>query len=354
MSDLLKWYRENARELPWRATRDPWAIWVSEVMLQQTQVGTVLGYYRRFLERFPTVGSLASSSVEEVLGAWSGLGYYRRARLLHEGAKEVVSQGGSVPSDVASLRRISGIGVYTASAIASIAFSVMVPVVDGNVERVLTRLRALSGDPKRAALRRELAEIARTFLVVGAAGEVNQGLMELGAMICRPTNPECGACPLSPSCLALAEGRVEEFPERRVPRKLEKQSRLTVVVRDEEGRELLWKRSEDEEVLPGTWELPWVAVEDLKVAPQELNRKYGGIWVLGRKVGVVRHAVTYRRLTVSVVSGRVCDWEATGDIVEWFREGERDRLPKSSLVEKVLKVFGDPPSPGSLPARPQV
>src|SRR5205823_775886 len=189
---LRRWYRAAARDLPWRRTRDPYAIWVSEVMLQQTQVATVRPYYERWMQRFPTVTDLAAAGEEDVLQVWAGLGYYSRARALLRGAREVVARhGGQVPRRTEDLKALPGIGPYTAGAIASIAFGLREPVVDGNVTRVLCRIFGLRGDPNAGQLRSELWRLAALLVPPRAPGEFNSALMELGATVCRPGKPDC-------------------------------------------------------------------------------------------------------------------------------------------------------------------
>jgi A/G-specific adenine glycosylase len=211
---LLAWYDRNGRDLPWRRTRDPYRIWVSEVMLQQTQVKTVLGRYAQFLGRFPTVRALARAREADVLHAWQGLGYYSRARRLHQAARSIESEhGGRLPGNRESLLRLPGMGAYSAGAVASIAFGERVPVVDGNVVRVLSRLFALGGDPGRAPLKGRLWETAAELVSPTRPGDFNQALMELGATVCTPRAPTCEKCPLSRDCLAHARGTVHRFPE---------------------------------------------------------------------------------------------------------------------------------------------
>ncbi|MBM4014434.1 MAG: A/G-specific adenine glycosylase, partial [Planctomycetes bacterium] len=215
-SELLAWYRRAHRDLPWRRTTDPWRIWVSEIMLQQTRVDTVLDYYERFLRRFPDVGTLAAAPVTDVLAAWSGLGYYRRARFLHAGARLVRDRhAGRFPRDVAAARELPGIGRSTAGAIVSIAYGTHAAVLDGNVKRVLSRLLAqdLADGP---ALERALWPLAEALVDCADAGDVNQALMELGATICLPGSAaRCDACPWRARCAARAAGRVAELPRLR-------------------------------------------------------------------------------------------------------------------------------------------
>ncbi|HKQ70173.1 MAG TPA: A/G-specific adenine glycosylase, partial [Polyangiaceae bacterium] len=204
---LGSWFDKERRDLPWRRTRDPYAIWLSEVMLQQTRVKTVEDYFPRFLRTYPTVEKLAKAKVEDVLSSWSGLGYYRRARALHKGAREVVDQyGGEVPKDAASLRGISSIGPYTAGAIASIAYGQREALVDGNVARVLARIFALSCDVRSPAGSKELWAAARRLVPDENPGRHNESLMELGATVCLPNRPRCEACPVADLCQANASG----------------------------------------------------------------------------------------------------------------------------------------------------
>src|SRR3954464_8573355 len=300
---LLTWFDQHRRDLPWRRTSDPYKIWLSEVMLQQTRVETVLPFYNRFLERFPTVEDLARAEVEEVLALWSGLGYYRRARQLHAAAREI-AEAGSFPSTVEGLLALPGIGAYTAAAVASIAFGVATPVMDGNVERVLSRCLALEADPKSSAARGQLLAAAAELLDLSRPGDSNQALMELGATLCSPRRPKCLLCPLRPGCRAAREGDPESYPAARAKREGE-HHRLAVAVVEKEGGVLLFRRPEDSVLLAGTWELPWVTVEVNGVPEAEapeaaLAARYGGRWTLGPRTAGVRHGITYRDLEVDV------------------------------------------------------
>ncbi len=210
---LLAWYDQHARTLPWRGIHDPYRTWVSETMLQQTRVETVLGYYERFLQRFPTVADLAVAPEDDVLKLWEGLGYYSRARNLHKGAKQVIAEhGGVIPASVEELRKISGIGPYTAGAIASIAFDQSVPAVDGNVIRVVSRLRGIRDNVGIPSVRRELESEAAALVPMERPGDFNQAVMDLGATICVPGTPACEKCPLQAECDAFAAGDAEDLP----------------------------------------------------------------------------------------------------------------------------------------------
>src|SRR6185503_9991928 len=210
---LVGWYRGARRDLPWRRTRDPYAIWVSEVMLQQTRVTVVVPYWQRWMARFPSPAALAGAPLDDVLAAWSGLGYYGRARNLHRGAREVVARyGGRLPDSAGELRTLPGIGRYTAGAIASMAFDRQEPLVDGNVARVLARVFAVEEDVKSAAGQNRLWQLAADLVPSEAPGDFNQALMELGATLCAPAAPRCAGCPLAADCRAHREGRTDELP----------------------------------------------------------------------------------------------------------------------------------------------
>ena len=246
--------------MPWRDTTDPYAIWVSETMLQQTQVATVIPYYLRFLARFPTVAALAEASVDEVLGLWAGLGYYSRARNLHAAAGRIVADhGGRFPSDESSIRALPGIGPYTAGAILSIAFGRPVPAIDGNVERVLCRLYQIPGAPKKAPARGLIHSRARDLVACSDPGSMTQALMELGAVVCTPTSPDCSNCPLRHHCVTRAEGIQAQYPQSPPRAPTVRQATAAAVIRCE-GKVLLARRP-DTGVWAGLWEFPQVEVE---------------------------------------------------------------------------------------------
>jgi A/G-specific adenine glycosylase len=248
---LLDHYDVHARVLPWRDEEDPYRIWVSEVMLQQTRVATVLRYYEPWLERFPHLEDLAAAELDDVLLAWEGLGYYRRARFLHAGARMVRDElGGEVPSTYEGLRALPGLGEYAAGAVASIAFGRVVPAVDGNVRRVLARLFD-EPSPTRSWLRSQAEEL----VAPERPGDWNQALMELGATVCTPTAPACGTCPVARWCAARAAGTQEERPAPKKPGRVRGRAFATAVVVDEHGRALVTRRPE-EGLLGGLWTFP--------------------------------------------------------------------------------------------------
>ena len=251
---LLAWYRANRRDLPWRRTRDPYRIWISEIMLQQTRVAAVLPYYGRFLERFPDVAALASAPEQDLLAAWAGLGYYSRARNLQRAAKQILELG-TFPNDFPSLKTLAGVGDYTAAAVASMAFDQPHAVLDGNVARVLSRVTAEQGSIDSASVWTRLGQLADRLIDLNVPGEFNQALMELGAVVCLPRQPRCSECPLARQCQARREGLEGELPikaGRVKPGQVKKQ----LVVIEKRGRILLAQRSADSRRLAGFWELP--------------------------------------------------------------------------------------------------
>lgn len=338
---LLTWFDAIKRDLPWRMDRDPYRIWVSEVMLQQTQVKTVVPYYKAFMERFPDVASLASADVEDVLSRWSGLGYYRRARQLH-GAASAIVELGRFPTTAQDLQQLPGIGPYTAAAIASMAFGEVVPVLDGNVERLLCRRAALAADPKRAPVRRQLLEQAAQLLDDQRPGDSNQAMMELGALVCRPQQPACGECPLRRGCKGRTAGP-ERFPPPRRRRSVERSS-LAVVVAERQGKVLLFKRSSKQVLMPGLWELPSVpSSDDRGTVEQSLSATYGGTWKIRSLGRVVRHSITHRSLRLGVHRGTFSAGRsvAEGPEAAWVDAVARQDLALSSMVEKVLTSYAE-------------
>ena len=249
---LLAWYDRNRRDLPWRKTCDPYAIWVSEIMLQQTRVAVVIERYHAFLSRFPTLAALAAAPEQDVLALWSGLGYYRRARMLHKAARFVVAEhDGKMPANAKDLRLLPGIGSYTAAAIASIAHGEHIAVVDGNVERVICRIRGWeeAAGTGATAFRRKVEAAAAELVDPERPGDFNQAMMELGATVCLPRNPQCLVCPLSTDCATRGEHKTQPRP-----RMQSRESGCALVLR---GREvLLEQRPDTNTVMPGLWQLP--------------------------------------------------------------------------------------------------
>ncbi len=339
---LLAWYDARKRDLPWRRTRDPYAIWVSEVMLQQTRVETVIPYYERFLARFPTPSALAEAPVDDVLALWSGLGYYRRARLLQRGATAVAEGGGALPSDRESLRAVPGIGPYTAGAIASIAFGEPVGLVDGNVARVLSRLLLLEDDMRGPGMKRAQT-IADHLVAREAPGAWNQALMELGATVCTPRTPACLVCPVAARCGARAEGRQASLPVMSAKAK-PTALRVQAVVASFRGEVLLGQRSGDR-LFGGLWEPPCAdGDEAVRAALVRGLAAKGELSV----AGVVVHVLSHRRLTIDVLRLELARPPkkalaiAGYDTLRLVAPGALGSLGVSTLARKVLACAAAP------------
>jgi A/G-specific adenine glycosylase len=315
-SALLAWYRAVRRDLPWRNTRDPYCIWVSEIMLQQTRVQSVMGYYERWIRRFPSVEALAAADGEDVLIAWEGLGYYSRARNLQRAAQQIVAEhAGRVPRSVDALRGLPGIGPYSAGAIASIAFDADEPVVDGNVIRVLTRLFGLEGDPRREPLAGRLWGLARALLPRGQAADFNQALMELGATVCTPKSAECGRCPVAGQCRALALDRVQDFPARS-PRPALTEERRAAAVVARRGRVLVVRAPPSAPRWAGMWQFPdrklGAGDDPAQCLPESVATSTGISIALGESLGSLRHQVTRFRIQMDVYAARALHGRARG------------------------------------------
>jgi len=345
---LTAWFERHHRDLPWRQTRDPYAIWVSEIMLQQTRVDTVIPYYQRFLGRFPNVMSLASAPLDDVLRHWQGLGYYRRARQLHEAAGQVVADHeGVFPDTVAGLRALSGVGPYTAGAVASIAFDAPAPLVDGNVARVLSRRFGIWDDIKHGRTQKELWRLAGDLVKQAASpGAFNQALMELGATVCTPRRPKCVDCPLATDCVARVEDVTDRLPvvgAKKAPRRV----RLVaaVVTHDKTERVLLAQRQADG-LFGGLWEPPMVEGEDLETTRRQLGRLGAPPSVELMEVGEVTHLLTHRRLDVTVARARASRAHRLRRRpsepyvqLRWVRP---DEVALSTLARRVLSAADQP------------
>jgi A/G-specific adenine glycosylase len=316
---LVDWYRRGHRDLPWRRSQDPYRIWVSEIMLQQTRAQAVIPYYHRFLDRFPTVEALAAAAEEEVLALWAGLGYYSRARNLRRAAGQVVVRGG-FPREHAAIRDLPGIGDYTAAAIGSIAFGLPHAVVDGNVLRVVARMENDFADIAALRTRERFRAIVQGWMGRFNPGIFNQALMELGATVCLPANPLCRQCPLARQCRALQAGTVGQLPVK--PRKTEPvaiAAELLLVRRG--GRVLLRRKDAGARRMAGFWELP---------SPEELPAaRAGRIW------GAFRHTITHHHYTFTVRSATV---RAIAANFRWFTAGELAEIPLSTTARKALKL----------------
>ena len=308
---LCNWFAASKRDLPWRRTRDPYRVWLSEIMLQQTQVATVIPYYERFLSKFPTVQALAAAPLDDVLKLWAGLGYYSRARNLHRGAAMIVARfGGRIPDTPEAIREIPGIGAYTAGAILSIAYGKAEPLVDGNVARVLSRLLLIKGDWRKGAAKEQLWAVAHDLVVQASSlqisvGDLNEALMELGATICTPSStPACLLCPIAAHCQARIRGVQAQYPEAIEKAAVPTWKLRAWLVEDKRGRILLARR-EESGLFGGLWEVP---TERIVKSTNETPPK---------AIGRVAHVLTHRRLAI-----QVCRMDAEAKPERWNNAAE--------------------------------
>ncbi len=346
---LAAWYTRHARDLPWRRTRDPYAILVSEVMLQQTQVATVRPYFERFIQALPDFAALAAADEQQVLRLWEGLGYYRRARQLHQTAKQIVGEhGGSFPRDRAAAERLPGVGRYTAGAVLSIAFDLRIPILEANTARLFSRLLGYRGDPGSSQGRRVLWAFSEAILPARHIGRFNQALMELGSVVCTPRQPRCGQCPVAMFCAARRDGLQMAIP-RPKPKPAVQRCREAAIIIRHNGRVLL-RRHGPEERWTGLWDFP--RIELPADAPNPLSkpqwealtfavRRATGVLIRpGRYLLTLRHQVTRFRITLECyeacrVSGRLCP----GKDLRWVRPHDLARYPLSSPGRKLAGLL---------------
>ena len=366
---LLSWFDLHARPLPWRASRDPYRVWLSEVMLQQTQVATVVGYFERFLAAFPTVADLAAADEQQVLRLWEGLGYYRRARQLHAAARTICQEhGGEFPRDPQAARSLPGVGRYTAGAVLSIAFDAREPILEANTIRVLSRLLAYRGDPRGTDGQRQLWQAAADWLPRKRAGAFNQALMELGSEVCTPRDPRCPQCPVSSLCPTNAAGLQAVIPAAARKQKFEAVHQAALVVRRAGGRILLVRRAEKER-WAGLWDFPRFVLDDVE---HRLRTEYleqqaaamaggtvAGVTVeLGGHFATLRHGVTRFRITLDCYEALVAERAKAASAVarklqpraksrsqngtpaaRWFRLAELDELPMNVTGRKIVRLL---------------
>ncbi len=340
---LLLWYRRNGRTLPWRETADAYPIWVSEIMLQQTQVDTVIPYYERFLKAFPDVSVLARAPLERVLKHWENLGYYSRARNLHKAAAILMETcDGRIPDTYEELIQLPGIGDYTAGAILSIAYGQALPAVDGNVRRILSRLFALRPPEDEA---KALRALAACLIPKRHPGDFNSALMDLGAALCRPKNPDCGACPLAPLCKAYAAGWQQALPVKVKPARIPHRLAAAAVIGNDEGKILMVKRPASG-LLASFWKLPGgFAGEDEnmgKALRRSVKEELNLTIRVGAKLGSVQQVYTHLRTTLwaydaLIVKGHP-EARACSDF-KWATPADRKKLPLSKIDRKLLAML---------------
>jgi len=347
--ELTGWYDRHRRNLPWRETRDPYAIWISEIMLQQTRVETVVPYFLRFLERFPNVETLARAPLGEVLKVWENLGYYTRVQNLHKAAGEIVERfGGKLPDRWVEILRLPGIGQYTAGAILSIAFCRDVPAIDGNVRRVISRLFALEESVDDPATRKRIEELVGTLVPKRDPGRFNQALMELGAVCCTPKTPACPACPLQDDCRARGQGLAHRLPVRGKKKSIPHREVVSAVIRNGNGRLLIVQRPA-RGLLGSLWKFPG-GILNPEEPPEEglerIAREELGIKIsVGSPVAAVKHAYTHFRITLTAFSCTLREGVPTGSPWRWAGIDELEELPFSKadrlIARSVAPATGD-------------
>lgn len=344
--DLVNWYRANQRHLPWRNMNNPYYTWISEVMLQQTQVDTVIPYYERFKARFPTMQSLANADEEDVLKHWEGLGYYSRARNLQAGVREVVNDyGGVVPKDRSTLLKIKGIGPYTSGAILSIAYHMPEPAVDGNVMRVLSRLFEIEDDIAKPKTRQVFEAILYELIPADAASDFNQGLMELGALVCKPKQPRCDTCPVFDHCLAAQSERQEAFPVKSKKIKQRLEAYEVLWIQDDEERVLIHKRDE-KGLLANLWEFPMVLKDSSESKLIDIQDFFNQTLGLNAEVLPIKHNKTLSH-TFSHLKWELNLWQIRVTITEqalpssykWVTLDQLHTFPFSVAHQKVRDLF---------------
>jgi A/G-specific adenine glycosylase len=342
---LLQWYKKNRRDLPWRRTRDPYSIWISEIMLQQTQVNTVIPYYLRFLKSFPTVRHLAKADLSKVLKVWEGLGYYSRARNLHRASQIVLNHfHGILPNNLKDLLSLPGIGRSTAGGILSFAFNKEAPILDGNVKRVLSRLFAITGYPGRGETEGLLWHLSESFLPKGHASSFNQGIMDLGAMTCTPKEPQCPECPLRDLCKGKASGEPERFPTKTIRKKIPHIEAISALIL-KDGKVLL-KQRPPEGLLGGLWEFPnWKNEEKtrsrsrLRLRLRNYIRKDMGInSEIKQSIGTFRQTFSHFKLTLHVYD---CKLENGMEGGRWVPIRKLHLFPMSRIHRRIAKMINE-------------
>jgi A/G-specific adenine glycosylase len=338
---LLAWYGRSGRDLPWRRTRDPYRIWLSEIMLQQTGVTAVIPYYERFLAAFPTLMELAAAPLDKVLELWAGLGYYRRARFLHQAACKVVSEhDGRFPEKLETIMALPGVGRSTAGAIVSIAFDRKAPILDGNVRRVLCRLLAIFGDPRSGKVEKHLWSIAEMLTPEDRPHDYAQAIMDLGATVCSPRNPDCESCPLSGLCQAFWQGVQEQLPQRGKRKAVPLVQQVALLIHHD-GRYLVRRRPLDG-MLGGLWEFPSTTVPEEKTSEAAVRALTAGegLSAVPQPLGTVRHAYSHFRVEVHLFT---CPGDSCGMIAEedhrWLAPAQLADWPLHGSHKKALGLL---------------
>lgn len=333
-TSIIEWFQMNKRDLPWRNTKDPYKIWVSEIMLQQTKVDTVIPYYERFLKKFPTVFALAAAEEQAVLKMWEGLGYYSRARNLHAAAKQVVKDyNGIVPNTEGEISKLKGVGPYTRGAVLSIAYGLPSPAVDGNVMRVMSRVLGSTDNISEAKTKKNVEEMMRTIITDKNPSAFNQGLMEIGALVCTPKKPTCLHCPVREQCRALADGIVEELPVKGKQKKQKELDYYVLIVRDNKGNIGIEQRP-SEGLLANMWQFPMVSKENIQMN-QWIENPYNIAIRLTKEQGTIRHVFSHIIWNLHVYETFITDKEKETLPFTMVKEEELNDYPFSVSHMKV-------------------
>lgn len=342
--DLIEWFQKEQRDLPWRKDKDPYKIWVSEIMLQQTKVDTVIPYFNRFINEFPTIEVLSKAEEEKVLKAWEGLGYYSRARNLHAAVKEVHEKyDGHVPAEPEEISSLKGVGPYTAGAILSIAYGKPEPAVDGNVMRVLSRILLIKNDIAKVSTRKLFEEAVRQLISHENPSHFNQALMELGALICTPTSPSCLHCPVRDHCLAFHEGIQEELPVKTKNKKQRMVNIAAAVLKDEQGRTLIHKRPE-KGLLANLWEFPNTEIRlpyktEKNQLKEHLVSDFSADVELGDMVGQIEHVFSHLTWNINVYEGKLISLQKEQDELKIVTPEEINIYPFPVSHQKMMKQY---------------
>lgn len=342
--DLINWFEAEQRDLPWRKDKDPYKVWVSEIMLQQTRVDTVIPYFHRFIEQFPTIQALAEAEEDKVLKAWEGLGYYSRARNLQSAVKEVHEKYGSkVPDKQKEISSLKGVGPYTAGAILSIAYGIPEPAVDGNVMRVLSRILSIWEDIAKASTRKIFEEAVRKLISHENPSYFNQALMELGALICTPTSPSCLLCPVREHCDAFHEGTQLDLPVKTKNNKHRYVRIVAAVLTDEEGKILIHRRP-DTGLLANLWEFPNIEVNlpyvnEKKQLEDEVKRRSKAHVHIDEMIGQIEHVFSHLTWNINAYKGKIHSFEEEKDDLKLVTMKEIEEFAFSVSHQKMLKLF---------------
>jgi A/G-specific adenine glycosylase len=345
VSPLLNWYQENKKSWPWRDNPEPYQVWISEIMAQQTRLSTVLPYFQKWMELFPTIYELADATEQQVLLVWEGLGYYARARNIHKAANQIVSDfNGKLPNNAEELITLPGIGKYTAGAIASIAFGKNSAVVDGNVKRVIARVFHVSTEINTPSGEKEIWEIAEGLIPNGQAGDFNQAIMELGAFICKPTSPKCDICPVNEACIAKRKGVELEFPKKKLASKIPHISvSAAIITRNDK---FLIAQRPSKGLLAGLWEFPGGKLEkgesEELALIREINEELGITIGLGEKLGVYKHAYSHFKVTLHafmVNSYKKQPKGLEGQTIKWVRIEQLKKFPMGKIDRDISNTL---------------